>query len=65
MPTTEELIEKLKALGENPQETRSRRMQVLVTPSLYDALKDLTDETKVSMNEIVNSALLEYLKGKE
>ena len=65
MPTTEELIEKLNALKAETPETRSRRLQVLVTPSMYDALKALHDETGLSVNEIVNVALGEYLKGKE
>lgn len=63
MPTTEELIQQLKELAESAPETRSKRMQILVTPSMYDALKALSSETKLSVNEIVNVALAEYLKG--
>lgn len=64
MPTTAELIEKLRALGENTPETRSKRMQVLVTPTLFDTLKSLSAETGLSVNEIVNIALTEYVAGK-
>lgn len=64
MPTTEELIEKLRELGENTPETRSRRVQVLVTPTLFDTLKSLSAETGLSVNEIVNVALTEYVAGK-
>ena len=65
MPTTE-LIEKLNKLrADNTKETRSKRMQVLVTPSMFDALKGLSAESKLSVNEIVNAALVEYLKGKD
>lgn len=62
MPTTAELIEKLRALGENTPETRSKRLQVLITPSMFDALKALSAETGLSVNEIVNVALAEYIK---
>lgn len=65
MPTTEEIIEQLQKLRESAPETRSKRMQILVTPTMYDSLKVLADGMKVSMNEIVNVALAEYLKGKE
>ncbi len=65
MPTTEEIIEQLRILAESGPETRSRRMQILVTPTMYESLKVLADGMKVSMNEIVNVALEEYLKGKK
>lgn len=65
MPTTEELIQQLRDLAENTSETRSKRMQILVTPSMFNALKNLSAETKLSVNEIVNVALVDYLKGKE
>ena len=64
MLTTAELIEKLKALGENTPETRSKRMQILVTPTMFDTLKALSTETGLSVNEIVNVALSEYIIGK-
>ena len=65
MPTTEELIEKLNALKAGTPETRSKRMQILITPTMYDALKALHDTTGLSVNTIVNEAIGEYLKGKE
>ena len=64
MPTTAELIEKLRELGENTPETRSRRVQVLLTPTLFDTLKALSVETGLSVNEIINVALSEYVAGK-
>ena len=64
MPMTAELIEKLKVLGENTPETRSKRIQVLITPTMFDALKSLSAETGLSVNEIVNVALSEYMVGK-
>lgn len=65
MPTTEEIIQQLKELAASTPETRSKRMQILVTPTMFDALKALSAETKLSVNEIVNVALGEYLNGRE
>jgi hypothetical protein len=62
MPTTAELIEKLRELGEKTPETRSKRVQLLLTPSMFDALKALSADTGLSVNEIINIALEEYLK---
>lgn len=63
MPTAAELIEKLRELNDSAPETRSKRMQILVTPTMFDALKALSAETGLSVNEIVNVALGEYLKN--
>ena len=64
MPTTEELIKQLRDLADNAPETRSKRMQILVTPSMYDALKALSAETGMSVNEIVNLSLMQFLQDK-
>ncbi len=64
MPTATELIEELKRLADSTPETRSKRMQLLVTPTMFDTLKALSSETGLSVNEIVNIAIGEYLKGK-
>lgn len=63
MPTKEELIEKLTELGASAPETKSKRLQLLVTPTMYQTLKDLSEGTGTSINAIVNEALAEYLKG--
>lgn len=63
MPTTEELIQQLKELAESAPETRSKRMQILVTPSMFDALKAMSEVTGRSVNDLVNRALTEYLKN--
>lgn len=63
MPTKEELIEKLTELGASAPETKSKRLQLLVTPTMYQTLKDLSEGTGNSINAIVNEALAEYLKG--
>lgn len=63
MPTKDELIERLTELGKSAPETRSKRLQLLVTPTMYQTLKDLSEGTGTSVNAIVNEALAEYLKG--
>ena len=62
MPITEDLIQQLKALAEAGPETKSKRIQLLVTPSMFDALKAMSEVTGLSVNELVNRALAEYLK---
>ena len=62
MPTLDEKLQQLKESKTNT-ETKSRRMQILVTPSMHDALKALAKEKDLSMNEIVNDALTKYLTG--
>lgn len=64
MPTAEELIKQLSEMAENAPEKRSRRMQILVTPTMFEALEALSKATHLSKNEIVNVALTEYLKEK-
>ena len=64
MPTTEELIERLTELGASKDETRSKRLQLLVTPTMFQTLKDLSEATGASVNAIVNEALEKYLQGK-
>lgn len=43
-------------------ETKSKRMQLLVQPSVYESLKSLAKEKSISVNEIANVALREYLE---
>ena len=44
-------------------ETKSRRMQLLVQPSLYDAIKARATAEGVSVNELVHSILEAAVKG--
>ena len=64
MPTKEERIRELKELAESKAkaENKSKRLQVLITPSMYDSLQDWKTKTGLSVNEIVNKALAEYIK---
>lgn len=43
-------------------ETRSKRIQCLLQPSLYDKLKDKAETEGVSVNEVINSILLDAFK---
>lgn len=61
MPTTDELIQLLKTKAADKPETRSKRVQLLLTPTMFDALKALAAETGLSVNEIINVALAEYI----
>lgn len=62
MPPTEELIQKLKERAKDTPESKSKRIQVLVTPTMFDSLKSLKEDTGLSVNEIINLALEEYMK---
>lgn len=48
----------------NPEyiETKSKRVQLLLQPSVVDAIKALAKEKGLSMNEAVNEAIKEYLQ---
>lgn len=42
-------------------ETRSKRIHALLPPSLVESIKERAEKRGVSMNEIINEALSEYL----
>lgn len=65
MLTREERIQRLKELAENTPETKSKRMQILVTPSMFDEIEAISKETGLSKNQIVNLALSEFMEDKE
>lgn len=44
------------------EETKSRRLQVLLTPSLYDELRARAAEERLSVNEMLNTILKDYLR---
>lgn len=48
----------------NPEyiETKSRRVQLVLQPTVVDALKELAKEKGLSMNETANEAILAYLE---
>ena len=45
------------------KETRSRRVQLLMKPSIYSRLKNIAEETNHSFNNVVESALNYALNG--
>lgn len=44
-------------------ESKSQRVQLLIQPTLYRALKERASEEGLSFNEAVTRAIREYLKG--
>jgi hypothetical protein len=44
-------------------ETKSRRLQLLMQPSLHAKIKDMAKAKGVSVNELIHAALEEYTKG--
>lgn len=49
-------------MAPQPPETKSRRLQVLLKPSTYNAIKERADSTYTSVNEWINNALERALK---
>lgn len=48
----------------NPEfiEVKSKRMQLLMQPSLHSAIKELADKEDVSVNEKIHSILKDYVE---
>lgn len=53
--------EKLAELKEGA-ESRSKRVQILIAPSVYEKLKRISKETGASVNEIINKSIGKYIK---
>lgn len=49
----------------NPEyiETKSKRVQLLLQPSVVESMKDLARKKGLSLNEAVNEAIKDYLKN--
>lgn len=45
-------------------EVKSKRVQILLQPSVLDAIKAMAKEEKLSQNEIINRAIYAYLESK-
>ncbi len=43
------------------KETRSKHVQALMRPSLYKQLQKIAKRQKISVNEVINSALMLYV----
>ena len=76
-PTKEELEEKLNQdtvnkvsngvpMKKNPEyiETKSKRVQMLMQPSLYDAIKQEATIRKISVNEMMHEILKNHVEGR-
>ena len=46
-------------------ETRSKRLQILIQPSIYEKLKDRAISEGVSVNEVINSIFIEAFEEGE
>lgn len=46
-------------------ETKSRRLQLLMQPSLHAKLKDMAEDKKMSVNDLIHTALEEYIKTRD
>lgn len=44
-------------------ETKSRRLQLLIQPSLYDRIKEKAEETGTSVNDTIHSILSKAMRG--
>ena len=44
-------------------ETKSRRVQSLIKPSIYNALEKLAKENNISINELINLILQKEIEG--
>lgn len=44
-------------------ETKSKRVQLLMQPSLYSKIKDLADQAGISLNEYIHQTLENITKG--
>lgn len=43
-------------------ESKSRRVQTLIQPSVYEKLKTIADNKGISTNEAINNAIREYVE---
>lgn len=46
------------------QETKSTRLQLLIRPTTKDALKEAAEAQGISLNELINQVLDDYIQGK-
>ena len=51
-----------RALPQYGEETKSRRLQLLLTPSLYDGIKEEAQQRHTSVNELINTILKDAIR---
>lgn len=42
-------------------ETRSKRVQILIPPQMHNKLKEISESTGASINEIINKSIEQYI----
>lgn len=42
-------------------ETRSKRVQILITPQMHSKLREISEKTGASINEIINKSIEQYI----
>lgn len=60
IPESKSRAEKIAELRKE-SESRSKRVQILITPNTYNNLKALSEESGASINEIINRSIESYL----
>ena len=58
MSTTIDKLEDLKRKAD----TRSKRVQILITPQTYDKLKEISEGTGASVNGIITKAIETFIE---
>lgn len=53
--------ERAKIYAEIGRETKSKKLQLLVFPSVYNKLKDLAEREGTSVNNLINELMREYV----
>ncbi len=43
-------------------ETRSRRVQLLITPKMHDKLKEIADQADTSVNQVIFKAIETFIE---
>lgn len=43
-------------------DTKSRRVQILLTPAIHDKLKEISKKTGASVNKIINKAIETFIE---
>ena len=51
-----------RALSQYGEELRNRRFQLLLTPSLYEELRERAAAERMSINDLINTVMSDYLR---
>lgn len=63
VPGTGSRSEKLAELEPKRKgESRSKRVQILITPTTYEKLKSIAENKETSINEIINISIESYIR---